>query len=742
MAAWLGVGATYNDVFGTACHASNESLQAVAGVLVGQPGASVGELAEAVQQRQRAMAMRLVPDVVVAWQPGPVVVVVTVPPGVRRIAMSVTLDPHGDDGGGVRSLVVDPASGSAGGSAAGAAGDRPGNRRAIAVDLAGLELPIGRHRLRVLVESQGGVGSHTRESEDATVVVAPLQLPGFGDDARLWGVFAPVWSAWSHRRPEVHLGQLDAVGAWTATHGATLVGTLPMLATFLDRPVDPSPYSPVSRQWWNEALVDLDACVGISECADAGSLRTLVGPADPAAPYDAPSQWVRTRAVLAALAAHASEAGTLTSLVDTFVADNPGVVDYARFRATVERTGTGWHAWPEAARRGHLDARVGDADVRMWIHAQWEVRRQLADLGSHMDDRGQRLYLDLALGANGDGFDTWTDQALFGWGAAVGAPPDEFFTAGQNWGFPAVLPGASRATGHEYVAACLRAHLQVCTVLRLDHVMGLQRLFVIPDGMGADGGAYVAQPMEELLAVLSVEAWRAGAVVIGENLGTVDPGVVDAMDRHGLYGMYVGQFEVPTGADADTNMVLPGPRVLASVNTHDTPSFAGWIAADDADRRRDMGLLDDAGVVAQRELRTIQVGRLRAELIRHRALDIDAVGSAGPADDPVALLAGLLEVMGATDVPAVLVSVDDLVGAVEPQNVPGTPAERPNWVLRLPVPIDDLIADSRVTTVLQRLDAARRAGAGGGGGAGAGDDNGSGVGIGDGIGDSTGDGND
>ena len=727
MAAWLGVSATYHDVFGTVHHASTESLQAVAGVLVGQPGASVGELAEAVRQRQQSMATRLVPDVVVAWQPGPVVVAVTVPPGVRRIAMSVTLDPHGDDGGGVRSLVVDPAGGTTGGSAGGATGDRPGDRRVVEVDLAGLELPIGRHRLRVTAETQGGPGSNALGPDDATVVVAPLQLPRFADDARLWGVFAPVWSAWSHRRPEVHLGQLDAVGAWTAAHGAKLVGTLPMLATFLDRPVDPSPYSPVSRQWWNEALVDLDACVGISECADAGSLRALVGPADPAAPYDAPGQWARTRAVLAALAAHASESGTLASLVDAFVADNPGVVEYARFRATVERTGTGWHAWPEAARRGHLDARANDADVRMWIHAQWEVRRQLADLGSHMDGRGQRLYLDLALGANGDGFDTWTDQALFGWGAAVGAPPDEFFTAGQNWGFPAVLPGASRSTGHEYVAGCLRAHLQVCTVLRLDHVMGLQRLFVIPDGMGADGGAYVNQPLQELLAVLSVEAWRAGAVVIGENLGTVDPGVVDAMDRHGLYGMYVGQFEVPT--DANTTMVLPGPGVLASVNTHDTPSFAGWLAADDADRRRDMGLLDDAGVIAQRQLRATQVARLRSELVRRRALDGDTVGPAGsgPADDSVALLAGLLEVMGATDAPAVLVSVDDLVGAVEPQNVPGTPAERPNWVLRLPVPLDDLIADPRVASVLQRLDAARRTG----GGVDAGDGSGSGAGIGD-----------
>ena len=685
LAASLGITGSYRDVFGTAHRASDASLRTVAGVMVGEPGASIEQLGAIVGQRQRARAMRMVPEVVVTWLPDPVVVTVAVPDGVRRITVVVMLDPHGPSGGEVRTAQARPADG----------------RATAGVDLRGLDLPVGRHRLQVMGEPSGGQGAGRVITDEATLVVAPSRLPRFADGDRLWGVFAPVWSAWSRQRPEVHLGQLDEVGEWTAAHGARLVGTLPMLATFLDQPVDPSPYSPVSRQWWNEALVDLDACIGINECPEAMSLRGQVGPSDPTAPYDAPGHWARTRAVIAALADHARGTPALSAQVDAFVAASPGVVDYARFRATVERTGTGWHAWPAAARHGELDARPDDADVRVWIHAQFEVHRQLAALTARMDDRGQRLYLDLALGANGDGFDTWNHQSLFGWGAAVGAPPDEFFTAGQNWGFPPVVPGVSRSTGHEYVAACLRAHLQVCDVLRLDHVMGFQRLFWIPDGMTAAEGVYVEQPMEELLAVLSVEAWRADAVVIGENLGTVDPGVVQAMDHHGLYGMYVGQFEVPTHSEGD--MALPGPGVLASVNTHDTPSFAGWLAADDAERRRDMGLLDDAGVTAQREVRAIQVARLRAELVRRGSLAPDVAESA----DARELLSGLLEVLGASDAPALLVSVDDLVAAVEPQNVPGTPADRPNWVLRLPVAIEDLAVDDQVAATLTRVNASR-----------------------------------
>lgn len=666
-AASLGLATSFVDAVGVRQSASPESLRAVAAAVAGAPGATAAEVVDLADRRAAEAAARVVAPVVVAWQPGPVRVAVSPPPGARTMTVAVV-----PDGG------------------TGVVWDAPVPADAT-VDLDALGIGAGRHHIDVAFD-----GPNAR-ADTATVFVAPRVLPALGGQPQ-WGVFAPVWSAWTRRRPEVHLNQLDAVAAWVQPHGATLVGTLPMLATFLDQPADPSPYSPVTRRWWNEAVVDLDACVGMASCGEARRLRAAVAPADPSQPWDPVAHWARVRPVLAALSAHVDAHPALRAGLDAFIADRPEVVRYASFRAMVERTGTGWHNWPVP---GRLDVAGDDPGVRLWAYAQWQVSTQLVALSQRLAGRGQQLYLDLALGSGGDGYDTWVSPGLFGWGAAVGAPPDAFFTGGQNWGFPPVVPDAARADGHGYLAGCLAAHFEVCGVLRLDHVMGLQRVFWVPDGASPADGVYVAQPFEELLAVLAVEADRAGASVIGENLGTVDPSMTAAMVDHGLYGMYVGQFEVPS--DDDGALRRPDATVLASLNTHDTPSFAGWLAADDVDRRLAAGLLDDRGADEARRERGRQVGRLAAGLVAAGRLDPSVVP--GWRD----LLAGFVADLAASDAAAVLVSVDDLVGATEPQNVPGTPADRPNWVLRLPVPVDDLADDPWVDGVLAAVAAARRA---------------------------------
>lgn len=665
-AASVGLAATFVDAVGVRQSASPESLRAVAAAVLGVPGATAAEVVGLAAQRAAADADRVVAPVVVAWQPGPVRVPVSPPAGASTMTVVVTAE-------GGDAVTWDAAV--------------PGDG---VVDLGPLGMGPGRHRLHVAFDGPG------QRSGAATVLVAPRVLPGFGGTPQ-WGVFAPVWSAWTRQRPEVHLNQLDVVSAWLQPHGATLVGTLPLLATSVDHRADPSPYSPVTRQWWNEAVVDLDACVGMATCDQARQLRAAVAPPDPSKPWDPVAHWARVRPVLAALSAHVDADAGLRAGLDAFVADRPEVVRYASFRAMVERTGTDWHNWPEPGRLGVSDH---DADVRMWVYAQWQVSTQLVDLARRLGDRGQKLYLDLALGSGGDGYDTWANPGLFGWGAAVGAPPDEFFTAGQNWGFPPVVPDVARADGHDYLAGCLAAHLEVCAVLRLDHVMGLQRVFWVPDGGTPADGVYVTQPFDELLAVLAVQADRAGAAVIGENLGTVDPSMTQAMVDHGVYGMYVGQFEVPAGGDEPLRR--PDATVLASLNTHDTPSFAGWLAADDVDRRLESGLLDDDSAAEARRNRRHQIERLAGELV--------AAGHLEPSADPTwrDLVAGFVVELAASDAAGVLVSVDDLVGGTEPQNVPGTPADRPNWVVRLPVGIDELAVDPWVNGVLDGVAAARR----------------------------------
>ena len=543
-----------------------------------------------------------------------------------------------------------------------------------AVELPGEPLPVGYHELEVEL-----AGARHR----ATVLVAPAHVHQPGDSDRLWGAFAPLYSLRTEQGWGPNVFDLDRLGAWIDSQGGKVVGTLPLLASPRS---DPSPYTPLSRRFWNEAYLD------VAELAEwAGSPRARAWLADP----DTQRRAERLRS------SPTADVGAQGQLVDhvldelapaffapdhsgdpTFarwVDDNPLVVDYARFRAVAERHGARWQAWPDALARGTVGA--GDYDVAVaarHVYAQWSMDSQLARVSGALAERGQHLYLDLPVGCSPDGFDTWIDRHAYGWGAAVGAPPDAFFAAGQNWGFPPVRPAVARAEGHRLLAECLRHHMAYAGMVRLDHVMGLHRLFWVPEGMDATAGTYVRYPTHEQFAVVAIESSRAGCLVVGEDLGTVPDEVREAMDRHRVLRSYVTEFSLPSGPDEP--LVGPDRRMVATVDTHDTPTFAAFVA--DPDRRR-------------------QVESALGRAGWSERLDSD--------QSELSLLRASLEVLGDSDVPAVLVALDDLVARTEPQNVPGTGAERDNWVLRLPVTLDELGADPAVAELLASVQAHRLA---------------------------------
>ncbi len=318
---------------------------------------------------------------------------------------------------------------------------------------------------------------------------------------------------------------------------------------------------------------------------------------------------------------------------------------------------------------------------------------QLTALSADLAGREQRLYLDLPVGTSGDGFDTWSHHDLFGWGCGVGAPPDDFFGAGQNWGFPPVSPMISRAQGHAHLAACLRHHLTAARVLRLDHVMGLERLYWVPDGHAASEGVYVRYPRDELFAVLAVEATRADAVVVGEDLGTVPDEVRDALQRHGILGMYVSQFELPSHPGAP--IPVPDRFQVATLDTHDTPTFAAWWQGLDVDLRQRLGFLDEAEAEADRNRRATD--RRAVELALREAGLLPGDADEGAARD------GVLRLLGRSDAASVLVALDDLVLETDPQNVPGTGQDRPNWVRMLPCTLAELTDDPAIQATLAGL---------------------------------------
>jgi 4-alpha-glucanotransferase len=537
----------------------------------------------------------------------------------------------------------------------------------------------------------------------ADVFVAPRHVAQLGAHERLWGLLVPAYALAGGDGLGAHIGNLVATADAIETVGGKVVATLPLLASFLGVPYDPSPYAPVSRRFWNELYIDLAALPELAEVpAAAENLNGLASFGHAAniraRHFDYRHQYGYVRGVLEQIVgARPDWPAALAEGFSAHLAAHPEVLDYARFRAFGEARGTVWHAWPEAERAGKL----GDGDVdpdAVALHAfgQYAVARDLDRLDDHLAARGQHLYLDLPVGASGDGYDTWRDPDVFAWGAGAGAPPDNFFAEGQNWGFPPLRPLLPFAEQVFHFRDVVRHHMAVAGILRLDHAMCLERLFWVPDGTPARDGVYVRYPRDALLAVLTIESVRHGCVVVGEDLGTVPDTIRDAMAGRGMLGMYVAEFSQPSWDGAPLADI--GPRQLASIATHDTPTFAGWLHGLDVDRRHVLGQLDDDAAEQARAERRAQVHNLVA-FLTHRG---DVVRGTVEEDER-AVLEGLLRFLGDSDSPAVLVSIDDLLGERNPQNVPGTTVDRPNWVQRVRTSAAELVTDPDVRSLLEVL---------------------------------------
>jgi len=368
------------------------------------------------------------------------------------------------------------------------------------------------------------------------------------------------------------------------------------------------------------------------------------------------------------------------------------LVRYARFRGAQVRLGRNWRDWAAAARAGTLSPDQVDPDEeRFHLVAQTLARRQLHDLRQRLDQDGFRLGLDLAVGGHPDGYDPWSRQALFADGMSVGAPPDQGFPSGQDWGFSPVFPEASRREGHRYLAACIAHQAGLAGVLRVDHIMAWTRLYWIPHGFGLLDGTYVSYPAEELFAVLTLESNRHRCEVVGENLGTVPREIFEALPRHRIWGMYLAMFQASVGPD----VAPPSAADMALIGSHDTPTFAGWLKGNDIADRVRYGLLAEPEVPAVAEERTRAIQWLA-----------DHLGST--VENARAFLGALLEWLGRSDSPLVVPWLEDLFLEEVAVNLPGTPSStRPNWQRPMRRLLDEIFADPEVDELLRHLDRAR-----------------------------------
>lgn len=561
------------------------------------------------------------------------------------------------------------------------------------------DLPLGYHQLRL---------ASARRIERAWVFRAPVQTRPLHEVSESgWGVFLPLYSLHTERSWGAgDFGDLAELAQWTASLGGDLVGTLPLLAAFLDEPCDPSPYTPVSRLFWNEFFVDVANAPEFEHCAEARQLvsssnfQAGIEACRASSQVDYKRQMALKRRVLGLLCSSLTETSSERRAdFRSYVDSRPDLQAYASFRATTERQGKQWPEWSERLRSGELTATDSDQQTRVYHqYVQWLADSQLRELAEKPPGDSAGLYLDLPLGVHPGGFDVWREPDSFALGIAGGAPPDSFFTTGQNWGFAPVHPERIRADGYRHYIQCLRHHMQYARVLRIDHVMNLHRLYWIPPGFEATDGAYVGYRADEFYAVLALESRRHQTAVIGEDLGTVPGFVRTSMTTHAISGMYVGQFEFQ--ADGENAMRATPADSLASLNTHDMRPFAGFWEGLDIDDQEEFGLIRSEEA---REARTKREW-LRDSVIHylHQRGLLDS-GKPTPRD----ILEGCLSELASRGEAMMLVNLEDLWLERLPQNTPGTVDQRPNWQLRAANGLEAVKANSEFVQLIQRVNQLR-----------------------------------
>jgi 4-alpha-glucanotransferase len=659
--------------------------EALVGVLraLGAPLASPAEAAEALRVRRRGQREQLVEPVLVAWNGRPARLPLRLTP--RERGATVRLTAVLEDGGEFGREEVRPG-GDDGGS----------GRRRIARLTLPWRWPLGRHRLVV---------DTAERRAEATVLSAPRRARLDGLRRPSWGFFLPLYAARSARDwgiGDVH--ELRELMDWCAEGGGAVVGTLPLLATFLDRPFEPSPYAPVSRAMWNEVYIDVET---VSEVRSAPAAREVLAAdslrqelarlrAEPLVDYRRVME-LKRRVLEPAAAAIARDEGPRRAAFDAFVREREELAAYARFRAVTERRGESWHVWPDHLREARFEAGDFDPEVEhYYLYGQWVIQQQLEAMADEATRARTGLYLDLPLGVHPDGYEAWAYREEFARGASTGAPPDDFFAGGQDWGFPPPHPEETRQSGHALLAASLDHHLRVARALRLDHVMSLHRLYWVPHGRPATEGAYVSYPHEELYALVCLASHRHEAAIIGEDLGTVPDEVRSGMARHNLLGMRgLQQKERENEPRHDEEI----PRdTLAALNTHDMPTYAGFWHGTDVKAREALGHM--SAEEAARELGA------RAE---HRRAASRRLGAHEGEVDVRNALEDDLRRLARSDARLVLVNLEDALLETEPQNLPGTTSEQqPNWRRRARTTIAAAREDEAVQGILDAAAEGRR----------------------------------
>ena len=529
--------------------------------------------------------------------------------------------------------------------------------------------------------AEGSYRLHLTDASAATEVVPLIVAPATayrGDFDRGWLLAVQLYGVRSARNWGIgDFTDLEGLIDLAAALGADGVGLNPLHALFDDRPDDCSPYSPNSRLFLNALYVDVEK---LPEYQPRPSDTTARLRASKIVDYAAVAElkWRVLRSAFVAFKANPKS--ERRGDFENFRAERaPLLQRFACFEVLRHRFNTPWWEWPEEwrepdeAKCAFLRQGPDAASIEFVEFVQWVADRQLKACRDHAVRLGMKvgLYLDVAVGVQCDGFDAWNEQAAISRHLAVGAPPDPLNTAGQNWGLAGFNAAGLELRSFEPYREMLRASMRYAGAIRLDHVLGLKRLYLVPHGFAANNGVYVQMPFEALLAATAQESTKHRCVVIGEDLGTVPPGFREQMTDWGIWSYQVMMFERDQhGSFCDVDHYAS--NALVTFNTHDLSTYAGWRSFSDLALKRSLGI--DPGESDDARWHALT---LLSDVLRHNAIDTHD-------------LYAVASFLARTKSRLLAISLDDLLGVIEQPNIPGTVNEHPNWRQRLPLALDQL----------------------------------------------------
>lgn len=538
------------------------------------------------------------------------------------------------------------------------------------------------------------------ENQTCTLFVAPARAPSVEDitgHERVWGITSGFYGLRSSRNTGIgDFEDLACLAEIAGAHGASFLGINPVHSLGTDTGTF-SPYSPSHRRLLNTRHIAIDQIAELPLCDAA---QKLLSDQSDATTGIRNSTHVDHGAVADSLlpVLHelfetletAPQAVARKKAFDDFLIDSGKTVwDHAIFEELSYHHGPDWRSWPSALQSPNseevqLFARESSQSIRFHCYLQWVARQQLtqAQRRGRAAGMGLGLYTDLAVGVVPGGAETWMQADVFAHGVSLGAPPDFFNASGQRWNLAPMNPLYLRQKSFAPFIETIRAALTGAGMMRIDHVLGLQRSFWMPDDSNQPG-AYVSYPRDILIAIIKIEATRAGAVVVGEDLGVIPDGLRAELDASGLYGCSVMLFERNDDGSFATGSEYR-ERSIACIGTHDTPTISGYWNGADISARVSAGQIDENEASHRHNERIAE----RERFCALTNLQCDCNGPDAAIDDGMRV--ALHKELAKSHAALVAVQLEDILGQVEQPNMPGTTTEYPNWRIKYATPIEDL----------------------------------------------------